>query len=66
MQIIVNGETKDISPEQSLHDIIESLGLNPKAVVAQVNDDILERKTYQEVLLTEGDNLELIHFVGGG
>jgi thiamine biosynthesis protein ThiS len=66
MQIIVNGETKDVSPDQSLHDIIESLGLNPKAVVAQVNDDILERKTYQEVLLTEGDNLELIHFVGGG
>ncbi len=66
MQIIINGEAKDVSPDQSLHDIIESLGLNPKAVVAQVNSNILERKTYQEVLLTEGDNLELIQFVGGG
>ncbi len=66
MQIEVNGATKDVNPEQSLYEIIESLGLNPKAVVAQRNGDIIDRQAYREVHLQEGDKLELIHFVGGG
>jgi thiamine biosynthesis protein ThiS len=66
MQVSVNGEPKDISADATLLALIESLGLNPKTVVVQRNDDIVERADFAATQLQEGDQLELIRFVGGG
>lgn len=66
MQITVNGETRDVSPGVSLLELIDELGLNAKAVVAQRNGDIVVRTDYAATVLTDGDEIELVRFVGGG
>ena len=66
MQITVNGEGRDVEAGSTIAALIDSLGLEQKAVVAQQNDDIVERSAYGGAVLQEGDVVELIRFVGGG
>ena len=49
-----------------MHTLLESLELHPGMVVVELNKDILERDTYDEFAVSEGDMIELVHFVGGG
>lgn len=66
MNIICNGEQKSISPQTSLQDLAQSLGLNPQGTVAELNGKIVEHGSFAEHTLQDGDRVELIRFVGGG
>ena len=66
MQITVNGESRDVAPDTTVQSLVESFGLDGKTVVVQRNEDIVERGDYAATLLEDGDNLDLIRFVGGG
>jgi sulfur carrier protein len=46
--------------------LLETLGLNPQAVAAQVNDAIVPRGAHATVVLRAGDAVEVVRFVGGG
>jgi thiamine biosynthesis protein ThiS len=47
-------------------DLVDELGLNPKKVAVERNLEIVPRSTYPMVALVDGDQLEIVHFVGGG
>lgn len=66
MTVIVNGEPRDLAPGSSVSELLEALALNPKTVVAQLNDDIVERGQFDATVIQDGDRLELVRFVGGG
>lgn len=66
MTITVNGVARDVSPGVTVAALLEQLGLDAKTVVAQVNDDIVERAHFAGATIQEGDTVELIRFVGGG
>lgn len=66
MQVSVNGETSDVAADTTVLSLIESLGLSPKTVVVQRNEEIVERSDFGAVQLQEGDQLEFVRFVGGG
>ena len=66
MKIIVNGESRDCAAQSSVLDILQALGINPKTVVVQRNEDIVDRESFGSTLLIDGDTLELVRFVGGG
>ena len=66
MKIICNGEPKEINQETSVEQLVESLGIDPDAVVAECDGLILKRQDYAQHILKEGSVLELIRFVGGG
>ena len=66
MTVIVNGEPRDLAPGSSVSALLEALALNPKTVVAQLNDDIVERGQFDATVIQDGDRLELVRFVGGG
>ena len=66
MQITVNGESRDVAPDTTVQALVKSFGLDGKTVVVQRNEDIVERGDYAATLLEDGDNLDLIRFVGGG
>lgn len=64
--ITLNGEPRIVKAGQSIADLVESLGLNPAKVAVECNLAIVPRSTLADVLLAEGDQLEIVHFVGGG
>jgi thiamine biosynthesis protein ThiS len=66
IDIVVNGEPKQIAAGASLEDLVRSLDLDPRMVVVEHNRAIVRRGSLASVSLTQGDSVELVHFVGGG
>ena len=66
IRIHLNGKDREIPAGQSVTELLTSLDLRPELVVVERNREILERSSYPDVTVHEGDTLELVHFVGGG
>ena len=66
MKIRVNGEDREISEGSTVQQLLETLGVNPLMVAVELNVDILSRGQYSSALLKEGDQVEIVHMVGGG
>jgi thiamine biosynthesis protein ThiS len=66
MTIVVNGEAREYAQATTVNDLIAQLGLNPKTIVVQRNDDIVDRASFDAAALNDGDRIELVRFVGGG
>jgi thiamine biosynthesis protein ThiS len=66
MKLTINGQNRDIEKSGSLRLLLEQLQLSPERVVVELNGSILATEQYHETVLQDGDNLELIEFVGGG
>ena len=66
MKLKVNGEEKEIDDGLNLAAFLEQMQIRPARVVVELNRDIVARDSYGTTLLTEGDTLEIVHFVGGG
>lgn len=68
MKLQINGEprTFDAPTPFTLAALIESLGMKPDRVAIELNRDIVPRDRWSNTTLNEGDQLEVVHFVGGG
>ncbi|HEY6870154.1 MAG TPA: sulfur carrier protein ThiS [Novosphingobium sp.] len=66
LSLIVNGEPRRAPAGQSVAALVSALGLNPAKVAVERNGEIVPRATLAEVVLADGDQLEIVHFVGGG
>ena len=66
IRIRLNGQDREVPGGRSVQDLLVSLELRPELVVVERNREILDRARYPEVVVEDGDTLELVHFVGGG
>ncbi|SHS14838.1 Thiamine biosynthesis protein ThiS [Mycobacteroides abscessus subsp. abscessus] len=67
MTIYVNGkETLLGTGTNTILTLIEYFELNPKVVIVERNKDIVAKENYESTILEKGDQIELVHFVGGG
>ena len=66
MRIRLNGKEREVQGGHTVRSLLDELELHPGMVVVELNRDILERDSYADVLVHEGDSIELVHFVGGG
>ncbi|MFV2006351.1 MAG: sulfur carrier protein ThiS [Longimicrobiales bacterium] len=66
IQVRLNGKDREIEPDLTVMDLLESLQLNPHMVVVELNREILSRDVIADVRVEAGDQVELVHFVGGG
>ncbi len=66
MQIVCNGENREVAAGLSISLFLEDLFFDPDTVVVECDGEIVPRDQYDSMLLTEGVRLELIRFVGGG
>ncbi len=65
-QVQVNGKEREVRSGLSVHELVESFDLNPLLIVVELNREILNRDQFKDVPVSEGDAVELVHFVGGG
>lgn len=66
MQIQLNGEPHALDREQSVAELVESLGLGGRRIAVELNEDIVPRSLHTETLLSDGDSVEIVHAIGGG
>ena len=66
MNVQINGKSFVLPKQISLLDWIEEQNIPLAAVIVDYNGEILSRDHWKTTLLKEGDQVELLQFVGGG
>jgi len=66
LTLTVNGEQRGFAAPLSVAELVAALELDVRKVAVELNREIVPRSTYAAVRLRSGDNLEIVHFIGGG
>lgn len=66
MQITLNGQAHELAGPATLSALLESLGLNGKPVVAELNREAVLPRLFPETVINAGDSLEIITLAAGG
>ena len=67
MRIQINGEQREFPQSSlSLNQLIDTLSLPPQRIAVEVNKMIVRRSDWEKTNLKDGDQIEIVHFVGGG
>lgn len=66
MNIIVNGEERTLETALSVEAFLKEIGLDPRKVAVERNLEIVPKSQFNELVLADGDKLEIVHFIGGG
>ena len=66
MKIQLNGQEREFDTPLSLSQLVAQLDMKEDRVAVELNRDIAPREQWSQTLLSEGDHLEIVHFVGGG
>ncbi|WP_159885246.1 sulfur carrier protein ThiS [Paenibacillus puerhi] len=66
MKLVVNGEDREVSGVATVAELLAFYKLENKILVVELNRNIVDRHAYESVELQAGDQVEIVHFVGGG
>ncbi|OHC24548.1 MAG: sulfur carrier protein ThiS [Pseudomonadales bacterium RIFCSPHIGHO2_02_FULL_60_43] len=66
MRIQLNGEAFELPDGETVSGLIERLDLTGRRVAVELNLDIVPRSQHATTALREGDQLEVVHAIGGG
>ncbi len=66
IEITINGDPHEVAEGQDLAALLHKLNLDPRKVAVERNLGIVPKTTYHNVILLNGDKLEIVHFIGGG
>ena len=66
MKITVNGKERDVDADVTVRGLLDGLGVRVASVAVERNGTIVPRGTFGEAVLEEGDDLQVVTFVGGG
>ena len=64
--ITVNGEHRRVRAGMTIAELAQELGLEPTKVAVERNLEIVPRSTHGEIRVEDGDDYEIVTFVGGG
>lgn len=62
----INGQPKSFDREPTIAEVLRELGITSEAVAVEVNRDVVPRREHGSRRLREGDEVEILTFVGGG
>ena len=62
----INGRRVELEGPTGLLAYLEKLGVNPRAVAVEHNGVVIERSSYADASLDDGDVVEIVRMVGGG
>ena len=66
VNILVNGEPRNVAAGTTIAQLLETLRLDPRTLAVELNLDVIPRGRHAECLLHDGDRLEIVTLVGGG
>ena len=66
LALILNGEPRRLEAVRNVAELVAALGLEPRKVAVERNLEIVPRSAYGQTRLTDGDRIEIVHFIGGG
>ena len=66
LSVRINGEHRRVPGGTSVADMVNQLGLDPLRVAVERNLEVIPRSTLAQVCVEDGDDYEIVYFVGGG
>jgi len=66
IKIKVNGKIKLIKNNTKLSNLIKFLKIPVKKVAIELNQEIVDKKKLEKIILKKNDEIEIVHFIGGG
>ena len=66
MHIMLNGHPRDCAPATTVAALLEQTGYAGRRVAVELNREILPRSQHASRVLADGDQLEVVHAIGGG
>ena len=66
MKIKVNGENIEISDPLTINGLLKHIGLDDRRVAIERNLEIVPKSNYSVTNISDGDQIEIVHFIGGG
>jgi thiamine biosynthesis protein ThiS len=66
LQIRLNGELVDLAGPMTISALLAQYAIDPRRVAVEHNLVVVKRAAYDETLVKEGDEVEVVNFVGGG
>jgi thiamine biosynthesis protein ThiS len=66
VEITLNGERYELEQPLSVTALLARLDIDPRRVAVEHNRDIIKRQRFPDVLVGDGDTIEIVNFVGGG
>ena len=66
IKIKVNGKFKSISDNYKILDLVKDLKIPLKKVAIELNQEIIDKKKINKIILKKSDKIEIVHFIGGG
>ena len=66
MTIILNGDPVEVAGPLRLSALLAHLGVDPRRVAVEHNLDVIRKADYDATEIRDGDQIEIVNFVGGG
>ncbi|WP_043274661.1 sulfur carrier protein ThiS [Pseudomonas sp. PH1b] len=66
MRIQLNGESLELPDGSTVAALLSHLELTGRRIAVELNLDIVPRSQHAETILNEGDQVEVVHAIGGG
>ena len=66
ISVIINGDQMSFPQPMTVTNLMNELGLTKGRVALEKNREIVPRSTFDEVVVEDGDVMEIVHFIGGG
>jgi thiamine biosynthesis protein ThiS len=66
MRITLNGDPHELDGPLTVTALLAALAIDPRRVAVEHNLTVLKRATFDTVVVNEGDQVEIVNFVGGG
>jgi thiamine biosynthesis protein ThiS len=66
LRIVLNGEQFELDEPLSVNALLAKLDIDPRRVAVEHNLAILRRHRFEDVVVNDGDRVEIVNFVGGG
>ena len=66
ISLVLNGKPRSLASETPLPQLLEELGIDRRLVAVAHNGDVIPRDQYENVVLHDGDRVEIVRMVGGG
>lgn len=66
MKVFINGETKEIAKQVNLLELLKEFSLPQERIAIELNKEVVRKKDWENITVSDADKIEIVHFVGGG
>ena len=66
IKIKFNGKKTLIDPSSNIDNLVKQFNIKLNNVAIEYNNEIIDKKKIKKIMLNNNDNIEIVHFIGGG